>query len=133
MRREDRLSLLEKLMAAPVALARMFNVPVSLRLLYDYDAVVAEARATCGQSLAPDAMPLLDGSLEDWAEYAPRHQARLIAIGQAHMDAVSEREGKRREADNRKCGESSNMPVRKPKPPPEFIRHPSVFDTPARD
>jgi hypothetical protein len=128
----DRIALLEKLLAPPVAEpARMFTVRVCGRLLDDYDAVIAEARAACGQPLAPDAVPLLDGSHDDWAEYAPRHQARLIAIGQAHMDAVAEREGKRKEADNRKRGESSNMPVRKPsKPPPKpFVHVPSVFDT----
>lgn len=127
----DRIKALEALLAAPVAeLARTFAVRVCGRLFDDYDAVVAEARAACGHQLVPDAVPLLDGSLEDWAEFAPRHQARLIAIGQAHMDAVSERQ--RKEADERKRGESSKVPVRKPKPPPKpFVRIQSVFDTPA--
>lgn len=131
MRREDRIAVLEKLLAPPVAEpARMFTVRVCGRLLDDYDAVVAAARAACGQPLALDAVPLLDGSHDDWAEYAPRAQARLIAQGAAHMAAVAEREGKRKEADNRKRGESSNMPVRKPKPPPKpFVHVPSVFDT----
>ena len=128
----DRIKALEALLAPPpVELARTFAVRVCGRLIDQYDAVIAEAKAACGQgTLTPDATPFLTGDEADWAEYAPRHQARLIAIGQAHMDAVAEREGKRKEADNRKRGESSNMPIRKPKPPPKPFTHvPSVFDT----
>lgn len=127
----DRIALLEKLLTRVVELARTFRVPVSLRLMDQYDAVVAEALAACGHNLAPDAVPLLDGSEDDWAEYAPRAQARLIAIGQAHMDGVAEREAARIATEL--AATAPAKPQRKATASPEFIRHPSVFDAPARN
>lgn len=130
MRREDRLSLLEKLLAAPQTLARMFTVPMSLRLLNDYDAVVAEARAACGH-LTPDAVPLiLDGCEIAWAQAATSQQQFLIAVGKAHLEGVAEREVDRVAAEL--AAQQPPTPQRKAKAPPDFIRTPSVFDNPTR-
>ena len=132
MRREDRLSLLEKLLAAPQTLARMFAVPMSLRLLSDYDAVVAEARAALGQSLAPDAVPLiLDGCEIAWQQVAIAQQAFLIATGKDDIDRSAAHEAQRKAvADD--VGNQPAKPTRKPKPPTPFVHHPSIFDNPTR-
>ena len=119
----DRIKALEALLSAPAALARMFNVPVSLRLMDDWQGEVERARAACGQSLAPDAVPLLTGSEDEWSEYAQRAQARLIAIGQAHMDGVAANEAKRVAAERE--AKAPPKPLRKHKPTPAFI--PATF------
>lgn len=127
-RLDDKLRALEALLlASPVVEpARTFTVPMSLRLIAEYGAVVAEARAACGHPLTPDAVPLiLDGCEIAWAQVATAQQAFLIDTGRAHMAGVAEREAIRVAAEI--AAQQPAKPQRQSKPPPIFVHHPNPF------
>lgn len=121
----DRIKALEALLSAPAALARMFSVPVSLRLLDDWQGEVERARAACGQSLAPDAVPLLDGDEQAWSEYASHHQARLIASAIDDVERTNANAAAKAQAEH--AAKQPPKPKRKTEPAPTFFPQPNPF------
>ena len=134
-RTRDRLSALEALLLAPEAIAGprpYFLIRLDMLAITDWPAAVAHARAEAvgnGLELAPDARPapLPFASHDECEEWLFAQQAHLIAQADAGFERIEAREAERKESDNRKRGESNNMPVRNPKPktPPTFT--PATF------